>query len=231
MTEPTGVVVMTDDEHRALAEQLLGRWKWGKGESKSSLEQEIWDDPSSHGQRFSAYIRNWLGIETVRKSPQARQLARAEALLRCHGILLLVSASLMVGCSDSGPTSPPGAAVEAHVDGPVIVSGLTQDSDHEDAEVVGAIMLERACIELHSTDGQIYGVAWPEGTTWDEGNRDVVLSDGRRAGNGDSIRGAGGYYGILDDLNLGSTIAAAAQGCGHGTVVLLNGNVEDVDID
>lgn len=81
---------MADDDHeRAEADvELAGEMhqRWLAGEKKSALEREYWDDGSSHGQAFSAFVREHLGIETVKRSAQAQRLERAESLLRVHGI-------------------------------------------------------------------------------------------------------------------------------------------------
>jgi hypothetical protein len=75
---------LSDDEHRELATQLYERWE--AGAPKSALEIEFWDDPTSHGKRFTSYVRRWLGRETERKSGQTEQIERLEALLRAHGL-------------------------------------------------------------------------------------------------------------------------------------------------
>lgn len=74
----------SDEEHRALAESLYRRWE--AGESKSSLEVDVWGDASSHGKRFTSYIRRWLDRETEKKSSQTEHVERLEGLLRAHGI-------------------------------------------------------------------------------------------------------------------------------------------------
>lgn len=80
--------IVADDEGEdiALAREMHERWQ--AGEKKSALEREYWGDGSSHGQAFSAYVREHLGVETVRQSPMAARLAQAEALLRIHGVSL-----------------------------------------------------------------------------------------------------------------------------------------------
>ncbi|MBA2444638.1 MAG: DUF3644 domain-containing protein, partial [Nocardioidaceae bacterium] len=75
---------LTEEQHRAIAAELVARWE--AGESKSSLEVEFWDDPSSHGKRFTAYVRKWLERETERKSSQTEHIERLEALLRAQGV-------------------------------------------------------------------------------------------------------------------------------------------------
>jgi hypothetical protein len=75
---------LTEDEHREIATRLYARWEVGA--SKSALEIEFWDDPTSHGKRFTSYVRRWLGRETERKSGQTEQIERLQSLLRSHGI-------------------------------------------------------------------------------------------------------------------------------------------------
>ncbi len=60
--------------------------RWKDGEAKSRLEIEYWDDSTSHGKAFSAYVRRWLGIETERRSSQSERLGELENLLRVHGV-------------------------------------------------------------------------------------------------------------------------------------------------
>ena len=68
----------------ALAQEMHDRWQ--AGEKKSALEREYWDKGNSHGQAFSAFVREHLGLETVRQSPMATRLELAETLLRVHGV-------------------------------------------------------------------------------------------------------------------------------------------------
>lgn len=75
---------MSDADHRALASEMLSRWE--KGESKSRLEVEYWDDATSHGKAFSAYVRKWLDVETERTSAQSERIAKLEEKLRVHGV-------------------------------------------------------------------------------------------------------------------------------------------------
>lgn len=75
---------LTDAEHRSLAAEMYERWKAGRG--KSALEVEYWDDASSHGKRFTSYVRKHLGHETEKRSGQSEHIERLEALLRSHGI-------------------------------------------------------------------------------------------------------------------------------------------------
>lgn len=75
-----------NDDDVTLAQEMYERWQ--AGEKKSALEREYWSDGSSHGQAFSAYVREHLEVETVRQSPIAARLQQAEALLRVHGVSL-----------------------------------------------------------------------------------------------------------------------------------------------
>ncbi|MGI8753287.1 MAG: DUF3644 domain-containing protein [Acidimicrobiales bacterium] len=74
----------TENEHQALAGEMFARWE--AGAPKSALELEYWGDAASHGKRFTAYARRWLGQETERKSGQTEHIERLEALLRARGI-------------------------------------------------------------------------------------------------------------------------------------------------
>lgn len=82
-TDEAGV---SADEHRGLAQEMYDRWQ--AGEKKSRLEIEYWDDAVAHGSRFSKYVKKWLGRETVKDHPQTVRLAKAESLLRVHGLSL-----------------------------------------------------------------------------------------------------------------------------------------------
>ena len=73
-----------DEEHRRLAEEMYARWL--AGEAKSQLELAYWNDGTSHGKRFTAYVRRWLGVETERHSEQTERIRRLEGLLRVNGI-------------------------------------------------------------------------------------------------------------------------------------------------
>lgn len=68
-----------------MAESLLVRWDWGKGESKSGLEREVWDDGSSHGRRFDRFIFRSLGIRTRRPAKSATQIQQLESQVRSLG--------------------------------------------------------------------------------------------------------------------------------------------------
>jgi hypothetical protein len=72
------------EEHRRLAEEMHARWM--TGEAKSQLEIAYWNDGTSHGKRFTSYVRRWLGVETERRSEQTERIRRLEALLRVNGI-------------------------------------------------------------------------------------------------------------------------------------------------
>jgi hypothetical protein len=79
---------MADDvspEEVDLAESLLARWDWGKGESKSELEREVWDDGSSHGRRFDRFILRSLGVSTKKQSKSTTQIEKLERQVRSLG--------------------------------------------------------------------------------------------------------------------------------------------------
>lgn len=73
-----------EDSERSQAEEMLARFQ--AGESKSSLEIEYWDDGTSHGKRFTSFIRRELGIETESRSHQSLELERLRNLLKRHGV-------------------------------------------------------------------------------------------------------------------------------------------------
>lgn len=75
---------LTEDQHRAVAKEMYERWQ--AGEAKSQLEISYWENPTSHGKAFTAYVKKWLGVETERKSGQTEQIDRLEGLLRAHGV-------------------------------------------------------------------------------------------------------------------------------------------------
>lgn len=60
--------------------------RWQAGEPKSALEIEYWDNPTSHGKAFTAYVKKWLGVSTEGRSRQAQRIEELERLLRVHGI-------------------------------------------------------------------------------------------------------------------------------------------------
>lgn len=70
-------------DHR-LAREMYARYQ--AGESKSSLEVEYWNNASSHGKKFSSFIRAQLGIETEGVSPQTQEIRRLQSILRRSGI-------------------------------------------------------------------------------------------------------------------------------------------------
>lgn len=73
-----------DDQDQELAREMLARFQ--AGESKSALEIEYWDDATSHGKRFTGFIRKHLGVETESRSRQTAELDRLQKLLRRSGI-------------------------------------------------------------------------------------------------------------------------------------------------
>lgn len=68
--------------------------RWLAGEAKSQLEIAYWNDGTSHGKRFTSYVRRWLGVETERRSEQTERVRRLEALLRVNGIAPLDAGDL-----------------------------------------------------------------------------------------------------------------------------------------
>ena len=138
---------------------------------------------------------------------------------------VLLLAGLLVAACGSGTSFT--ATNGATVDGPVIASGLTAESGGEDADVKGTVMLNGACLELHSMSRDIYAIAWPKGTTWDENEDAVLLSNGRRVRDGDSISGSGGYHSYS---NLDPAAVSTARDCGVNTVAVLNGDPNEIEI-
>ena len=80
----TGDESLSDDDHRQVAQEMLGRWQ--AGEYKSALEIEYWNNPTSHGKAFTAYVKKWLGVPTEGRSRQAQRIEELERMLRVHGI-------------------------------------------------------------------------------------------------------------------------------------------------
>lgn len=74
----------SDEQDRALAQEMLDRFQ--AGESKSTLEIEYWNDGTSHGKRFTSFVRKHLGVETESRSRQTQELERLRNLLRRSGI-------------------------------------------------------------------------------------------------------------------------------------------------
>lgn len=83
-----------EDADRHLAEEMLTRFQ--AGESKSALEIEYWDDGTSHGKRFTSFVRKHLGVETESRSRQTVELERLGKLLRRHGISPSLAGDLSV---------------------------------------------------------------------------------------------------------------------------------------
>ena len=75
---------LTQEQHEQLATEMHERWQ--NGEPKSRLEIEYWDNATSHGKAFTAYVKRWLGVETERQSSQSTRIAKLEALLRANGV-------------------------------------------------------------------------------------------------------------------------------------------------
>lgn len=73
-----------ESKDHQLARQMYARYQ--AGESKSSLEVEYWNNATSHGKKFSSFIRAQLGIETEGVSPQTQEIRRLQGILRRSGI-------------------------------------------------------------------------------------------------------------------------------------------------
>ena len=68
-----------------LARELFARWEQGRGESKSQLEIEVWDDATSHGRHFDRFVRTHLGVSTTKPSKQTDRIAGLERQIRGLG--------------------------------------------------------------------------------------------------------------------------------------------------
>lgn len=77
----------SSDEDVVLAQELLAKWDYGRGMSKSQLEIKTWGDGTSHGRRFDRFIANTLGVSTTRPSKQTDRIAELERQIRALGRL------------------------------------------------------------------------------------------------------------------------------------------------
>lgn len=68
-----------------LAKSLYERWR--AGESKSQLEIETWDDATSHGAKFTSYVKRVLGVDTKRPAAMAIAKRNLEKQLLNHGLI------------------------------------------------------------------------------------------------------------------------------------------------
>jgi len=68
-----------------LAEWMLAEWDEGRGQGKSQLERQVWNDGASHGRRFDRFVRQVLGVETTRPSKQSDRIADLENQVRSLG--------------------------------------------------------------------------------------------------------------------------------------------------
>ncbi len=75
---------LSEDEHIAVATETHARWQ--AGESKSAIEIDVWGNATGHGEKFTSYVRRWLGVETEKKANQIEHIEHLEALLRTHGV-------------------------------------------------------------------------------------------------------------------------------------------------
>jgi hypothetical protein len=78
-------VESASEEDVALAHELLAKWDYGRGISKSQLEIKTWGDATSHGRRFDRFIANTLGVSTTRPSRQTDRIAELEQQIRSLG--------------------------------------------------------------------------------------------------------------------------------------------------
>lgn len=76
---------MSATADRELAELLLRRWK--AGETKSQLEIETWNDPTSHGRHFDRFVRTNLGVSTSRPSKQTATIEGLQRQIRSLGAI------------------------------------------------------------------------------------------------------------------------------------------------
>ncbi|MFC2153108.1 hypothetical protein ACFLQ7_00550 [Actinomycetota bacterium] len=70
---------ITKAQLQEMYEEFLG------GVSKSELERRYLGKPESHGKLFSSLVSRYLGIDTERRSPQTKEIARLQALVRSLG--------------------------------------------------------------------------------------------------------------------------------------------------
>ena len=94
------------------------------------------------------------------------------------------------------------------VDGPLIIS--LERNDAQDAGFGGVVAIEDdGCVTVEG-----FVVAWPPGTTWDDEAQVIVLPDGSRVGDGDSVTGSGGASdGAPLTFSLGEEALVAADRC------------------
>ena len=100
--------------------------------------------------------------------------------MKLLAIIAAICAAALSGCSGG-------------VDGPVV--GGNRSLSGEDAAVSGEVVIEGRCLYLRIPDtDQRFPVVWPHGTSWDDSDSAIVLSDGTLIREGDVVSGGGGYH-------------------------------------
>ena len=90
------------------------------------------------------------------------------------------------------PTTTEAALPDGGIDGPVIRHAGPFDTESNQAEIRGTLVLEDGCLLVSAVYGR-FPLVWPAGTAWDAATNTVVLHSGAHIAVGDEIRGAGGY--------------------------------------
>ena len=123
-------------------------------------------------------------------------------------VVALVSRAKMLALLVAGAALAAGCSSTPQVDGPLIIS--LDRNDAQDAGIGGVVAIEDdGCVTV---DGFV--VAWPPGTSWDEESQLIVLPDGSRIGDGDSVAGSGGANeGDALRFSLGEEALAEAERC------------------
>ena len=117
------------------------------------------------------------------------------------------------------------------VDGPVVsydAPWLSFGSSGLDALLGGELEITDGCVYLSGNP-----VRWPDGTSWDEDESAVRLSDGTLVREGDSVSGGGGSFGGPEDAGFfeDSATARALADCREAgdEVAIFNGK-EDLEV-
>jgi hypothetical protein len=126
--------------------------------------------------------------------------------------VLLAIAACGVATGDLGGT----------IDGPVITPAKEWD-DAPTAELIGKLDLDAGCLLMRDSV-----VFWPQGTTWDEEEQAVLLTDGTHALIGHRFDGGGGEYDpdtdfvdLLDSTDAATRIERCLDQTGAQDVLLL----------
>lgn len=136
--------------------------------------------------------------------------------------------SAEISTNDSNSSLDPELDTAATVDGPVLISGITNEG--MEAQFSGKITINDTCIEAGSPNS---GIAWPAGTTWDDNKKAVVLPDGRLIQDSQSITAVGGEIPTTNsdsNSSLDPQLDTAAQKCEFETVFILNGDSNNIEI-